>query len=40
VHVELEIRQDLIETAADQAQWAERVARLLRAAAARLSLLT
>jgi predicted N-formylglutamate amidohydrolase len=40
LHVELEIRQDLIATAADQARWAERVARLLRAADARLSLLT
>ena len=28
-HVELEIRQDLIDTAAGQAEWAERLARLL-----------
>jgi len=31
-HVEIEIRQDLIDTAAGQRAWAERMARLLRAA--------
>ena len=31
-HVEIEIRQDLIETEAGQAEWAERLARLLPAA--------
>lgn len=36
VHVEIEIRQDLIADAAGQAAWADRFARLLRAADARL----
>jgi predicted N-formylglutamate amidohydrolase len=35
-HVEIEIRQDLIDTAAGQQGWAERMARLLRAAGERL----
>ena len=35
-HVELEIRQDLIADAAGQAEWAARLARLLRAADTRL----
>jgi len=35
-HVEIEIRQDLIDTAAGQQGWAERMARLLRAAGDRL----
>jgi predicted N-formylglutamate amidohydrolase len=35
-HVEIEIRQDLIEDEAGQAEWAERLARLLRLADARL----
>ena len=35
-HVEIEIRQDLIADEAGQAEWAERFARLLRAADARL----
>ncbi|HVZ07214.1 N-formylglutamate amidohydrolase [Rhodopila sp.] len=35
-HVEIEIRQDLIETAAGQAAWADRFARLLTEANARL----
>jgi predicted N-formylglutamate amidohydrolase len=34
LHVELEIRQDLIERASDQLAWAERIARLVRAAEA------
>ena len=33
-YVELEIRQDLLETEAEQRTWAERYARLLRRAAA------
>ncbi len=36
VHVEIEIRQDLIADAAGQTAWADRFARLLRAADARL----
>ncbi len=35
-HVEIEIRQDLIDTPAGQQEWAERMARLLRAAGDRL----
>jgi predicted N-formylglutamate amidohydrolase len=35
-HVEIEIRQDLIEDAAGQAGWAARFARLFRAADERL----
>ncbi len=35
-HVEIELRQDLIGAAAGQLQWAERLARLLAAADARL----
>ena len=36
-HVELEIRQDLIADEAGQAEWAERLARLLRDASATLA---
>jgi predicted N-formylglutamate amidohydrolase len=35
-HVEIEIRQDLIADATGEAAWAERMARLLAAADARL----
>jgi len=38
VHVEIEVRHDGIETGKDQAAWAERLTRLLRAAAARLDI--
>jgi predicted N-formylglutamate amidohydrolase len=37
MHVELEIRQDLIDHEAGQEAWAERLARVLSAAYARLS---